>query len=89
MSVAESMALGKIVIATNVGAVSEMFHDKSTGYLFQRDDLNQLVQLLMELHPRTNPTRKEQIRSEANDKYNPVEVARRTVDFYRSVINMQ
>lgn len=86
MSVAEAMALGKIVIATDVGAISEMFHDKSTGFLFNRDEVDHLARLLRELSNHSMPEMKNQIRQEALEKFNPVEVARQTAEFYRTVI---
>jgi glycosyltransferase involved in cell wall biosynthesis len=87
MSVAEAMALGKIVMATEVGAVSEMFQDRSTGFLFQRDDVEGLVRLLKGFADGIDPNLKFKIKKEAKEKYDAVEVARRTVRFYEQVLS--
>jgi glycosyltransferase involved in cell wall biosynthesis len=85
MSVAEAMALGKIVMASDVGAVSEMFENKITGFLFERDNVGELVGLLKGFSSNVNPDIKDQIKKEAIEKYDPIEVAKETVGFYRMV----
>jgi len=87
MSVAEAMSLGKIVISSDVGAVSEMFRDKVTGYLFQRNNLADLVEVLKTLSSNRDPSGKKEIRKEAREKFEPIEVARQTIEFYRTVIS--
>jgi glycosyltransferase involved in cell wall biosynthesis len=89
VSIAEAMALGKIVLASNVGAVSEMFEDKRTGYLFGRDDSDDLVSLLTRLNSREHPNISRQVvQDEARLKYHPVENARRTIKYYKEVLNL-
>lgn len=87
MSVAEAMALGKIVMATDVGAVSEMFQDRSTGFLFQRNDVDGLVGLLNDFAKGVDPNIKVMIKKEAKEKYDAVEVVMRTVKFYLKVLS--
>ena len=87
MSVAEAMALGKIVIATDVGAVSEMLQDKSTGFLFPCNDVEGLVTLLKTFSNGVDPNLKPKIKKEAFEKYEPVEVASRTERFYARVLS--
>jgi len=88
VSIAEAMALGKVVLASDVGAVSEMFEDKRTGYLFRRDDLNDLVSLLSRLNRGDHPQiSRHEVQSEARLKYHPVENAKRTLKFYYEVLN--
>jgi glycosyltransferase involved in cell wall biosynthesis len=47
--VAEAMAAGLPVVATNVGAMPEMVTDGVTGYLVRPGDVRQLAQALSEL----------------------------------------
>jgi glycosyltransferase involved in cell wall biosynthesis len=88
VSIAEAMALGKIVIASNVGAISEMFEDKTSGYIFGKNDLTKLVSLLETLY--FNKEKAEQlsasIKKIAVEKYHPEANAKRTVKFYREVL---
>jgi len=90
VSIAEAMALGKIVIATNVGAISEMFEDKTSGYLFHRNDLNKLVSLLETLYldQKKATELSAAIKRMAIEKYHPVENAKRTVSFYKQVLSI-
>ena len=88
ISIAEAMALGKIVIATDVGAISEMFQDKKSGYLFRKNDHKNLVDLLEFLH-HNQQAEKEVSKKAAEiaiDKYHPAANAGRTIDFYKSVM---
>jgi glycosyltransferase involved in cell wall biosynthesis len=88
VSIAEAMALGKIVIASNVGAISEMFENQTTGYLFSKNDLNKLVSLLETLY--TNQKKaadlSSAIKKMAIEKYHPKENATRTLNFYKEVL---
>jgi glycosyltransferase involved in cell wall biosynthesis len=90
VSIAEAMALGKIVIASNVGAISEMFEDKISGYLFSKNDLNKLVSLLETLY--FNKQKAQQLASAikeiAIEKYHPEANAKRTVNFYKEVLEV-
>jgi glycosyltransferase involved in cell wall biosynthesis len=90
VSIAEAMALGKIVIASNVGAISEMFEDKASGYLFSKNDLNKLVSLLETLYLDQAKAAElsAAIKKIAIEKYHPVENAKRTVHFYKQVLGI-
>ena len=44
----EAMAMGKCVIASNVGALAEIVQDGKTGLLFQKDNLKSLIEVLSE-----------------------------------------
>jgi len=90
VSIAEAMALGKIVIASDVGAISEMFENKVSGFLFEKNNLENLVSLLKEIHDNTEMDFSEwsdRIRKEARLKYYPMENARKTLDFYKKVLS--
>lgn len=87
VSIAEAMAMGKIVIATDVGAISEMFENKVTGFLFGRNNLNELVNLLEYFHRHPLPDgRSEEVRKVAWNLYHPVSIARQTLEFYKSLL---
>jgi len=86
--VGEAMALGKVVVASNVGAVSEMVTDKSSGFLFERNNLDQLCDLLRLLH--NNGALIETVSGhamrEAREKFHPDSIASKTFDFYLKVL---
>ena len=91
VSIAEAMALGKIVIASNVGAISEMFEDKVSGYLFSKNDFNKLVSLLETLYFNQEKAAQlsEAIKKIAIEKYHPEENAKRTLRFYKEVLGVK
>lgn len=86
--IGEAMALGKVVVASNVGAVSEMVTDKSSGFLFERNNIEQLCKLLRLLH--NNRTLIETVSNnamlEAREKFQPDSIASKTYDFYLKVL---
>ncbi len=86
--IGEAMALGKVVVASNVGAVSEMVTDKSSGFLFERNNLEQLCNLLRLLH--NNNALIERVSNnameEAREKFHPDSIASWTYDFYSKVL---
>jgi glycosyltransferase involved in cell wall biosynthesis len=87
--VGEAMALGKVVIASNVGAVSEMVTDNSSGFLFKRNDLEQLCSLLKRLHNNTEliETTSTNAMREAREKFHPDSIAAKTYEFYSKVLD--
>jgi glycosyltransferase involved in cell wall biosynthesis len=89
MSIAEAMALGKVVIATEVGGVPEMFRDGITGHLLQPNNRHQLVGLLKQLQSAQKPELKKMVKEESLKKFSPIEVARRTVYFYREILGRE
>jgi glycosyltransferase involved in cell wall biosynthesis len=88
VAIAEAMAQGKVVIASNVGAISEMFTDKSSGFLFERNDLEQLIDTLKQVY--NNREMIEKISSnaiqEAREKFHPDSIASQTFEFYKKVL---
>jgi glycosyltransferase involved in cell wall biosynthesis len=91
VSIAEAMALGKVVLASNVGAISEMFEDKVSGYLFSKNDLNTLVRLLETLYSNEDKTihLTSEIKKIALEKYHPEANAKRTLNFYKEVLEIE
>ena len=90
VSIAEAMALGKVVIASDVGAISEMFENEISGYLIKKNDAKDLIRILKILYNNneiicriSNMAKKEAIR-----KFHPHSVAKKTNVFYKKVISM-
>jgi glycosyltransferase involved in cell wall biosynthesis len=86
--VGEAMALGKVVVASNVGAVSEMVTDKISGFLFERNDLDQLCSLLKQLHNNAELIETTSVNAmrEAREKFHPDSIASKTYEFYSKVL---
>ena len=83
-----AMALGKIVIASNVGAVSEMFEQNITGHLYPVNDITALTGLMENTWNNDRELKQsEKIRAVAFEKFAPIQIARKTTDFYRSILN--
>ena len=45
MVIAEAQSMGKVVIAPNIGGIAEMIHDKKSGFLYNRNDLEHLFSI--------------------------------------------
>jgi glycosyltransferase involved in cell wall biosynthesis len=90
VSVAEAMAMGKVVIASDVGATAEMFVSNESGFIFKRNDVEALISILKKLN-QMDPAELDQCaqaaRIMATAKYDPCRNAAQTADFYRSIIN--
>lgn len=90
VSIGEAMALGKIAIASDVGAVSEMFENKVSGFLFKNNDKADLVNILERLN---NSDRlvieniSANAKKEALKKFSPLVVAKQTTDFYKDILS--
>lgn len=88
VSIAEAMAQAKVVLASNVGAVSEMFADGKSGLLFESNNVNQLCDRLRLLNQNGTliDAISNQARMEAQEKYHPDLVAADTINFYHQVL---
>jgi len=86
--IGEAMALGKVVVASNVGAVSEMVSDKSSGFLFERNNTEQLCQLLRLLYNNKSLIESVSVNAmrEAREKFHPDSIASNTYEFYQKVL---
>lgn len=86
VSIAEAMAQGKIVVASDVGAIREMFTDRISGFLFKKNAKNDLVKTLSEVFNHSNGGQiGAAARAEALEKFHPEKIAMKTIDFYRKV----
>lgn len=87
--IAEAMAMGKIVIATDVGGIREMVEEGKTGFLFKPGDIDSLKQLMdkvMALPRETLRQMRDRARMLARERYYSISVAEKTIDFYREVL---
>ena len=88
VSIAESMSTGRVVIASDVGAISEMFTNRQSGFLFPKNDLQRLCSILTDLHQ--DPALLESVsahaRREALEKFHPDAVVAKTLSFFDAVI---
>lgn len=87
--IAEAMAMGKIVIATDVGGIREMVEDGQTGFLFKPGDigaLKGLMERVMDLPQEKLNQMQELARTLARERYYSVSVAEKTIDFYKEVV---
>lgn len=85
--IAEAMSAGTVVVASDVGAVSEMITDGVSGILYPSDDIDALCHILKTLYdnPQLIPSMAQAARQEAREKFNPARVARQTIGFYEQV----
>ena len=87
--VAEAMAMGKIVIASDVGGVREMVDDGQTGFLFKAGDVSALTNLMLkvaEMNEETFLQMSQKARQKAWNMFNSESVAQKTADFYERVL---
>jgi glycosyltransferase involved in cell wall biosynthesis len=88
MVIAESMAAGKVVAASDVGGIPEMITDRSTGFLFNLEQPGQLVNILEELHGNDTLiiSLSRKARALAIERYQCQNVAKRTIGFYNKCL---
>jgi len=88
VSIAEAMALGKTVIASNVGGIPEMIIDGQNGFLFNNNDKNQLIAILYKLYD--NSVLLSKIGTialkSANERYAAATVGSKTMSFYKEIL---
>lgn len=85
----EAMACAKPVIGTNVGGLAEVIDDCQTGLLVEPDDVEQLSEAMVRVlqdESLASQLGKNAWRKVETD-FNWVNVARRTVELYESVLN--
>ena len=84
VSIAEAMAAGRPVIATNVGGVSEMISNKS-GFVFQPNNVQELQKCLMQFFNGdvSYSHFSQKAKEEAIKKFHPITVAKQTIEFYK------
>lgn len=89
MAIAESMAAGKVVLASSVGGVPEMITSEDDGFLFDISVVDSLTSILINLYK--NDIVSQQIAKRAKEtafqNFHCNVVASQTVDFYRQVLS--
>jgi len=87
VAIAEAMAAGRVVVASNVGGVSEMIKHGMSGFLYEKANISQLVDILGKLYSNDELKAKVSVaaRSDARKKFMPSSVASQTVEFYKEI----
>ena len=77
------------MLASNVGAISEMFVDGKSGLLFESNNADKLRDCLKLLNQNESliDAISKQARLEAQSKYHPDLVATNTIHFYHQVLS--
>ena len=88
MAIAEAMAAGKVVLASAVGGIPEMFEDGKSGFLFKLSEPEKAIDTLMMLHNNQNLITEisKEARNEAYQKFHCQHVAKSTLDFYNKIL---
>lgn len=88
MVIAESMAAGKVVVASAVGGIPEMITDRENGFLFHLNEPEQLVNILNDLHNNHEKitTISEKAKATAINRYQCQNVAKKTLEFYKQCL---
>jgi glycosyltransferase involved in cell wall biosynthesis len=87
--IAEAMAAQRVVVSSAVGGVPEMIEHGKNGFLFAKENVSELAELLRMLD--RQPELRSRVAAEAKrhalETYDPEAVALQTVHFYQSVID--
>ena len=87
MVIAESMAAGKVVAASDVGGIPEMIEHSVNGYLFSLSSPGELVDILEELYDNDEKIREISCRArDAAQKYDCHNGAAKTLAFYERCV---
>ncbi|MFA8433412.1 MAG: glycosyltransferase family 4 protein [Marinifilaceae bacterium] len=88
VSIAEAMAAGRPVIASDVGGVAEMFTNEKSGFTFESNNIDELKGCLLKFcnGDTVYAELAENARLEAISKFHPKSVVKQTLDFYRRML---
>jgi glycosyltransferase involved in cell wall biosynthesis len=87
LALAESLAAGTPTVASAVGGMLEILEDGRSGLLFRSEDPDQLAAHILRIFE--NPQLAESLSAAgmvAAKRFNPVEVAKQTLEFYQEVM---
>ena len=89
MAIAESMAAGKVVLASNVGGIPEMFENNVSGFLFDLNNIELPLDILIKLYNNNEMIKSisANARRQAFEKFHCKNVAKETIDFYNIILN--
>ncbi len=87
VSVAEAMAAERVVVASDTGGIPEMIKDKVSGFLFVKNDTDQLAGILSYLYNNFEEIKRvaANARVKALEMFCPESVAIQTFNFYNKV----
>lgn len=89
MAVAQAMAIGKPVVASNVGGIPDMIIDNQNGYLIPKDNEGALADRLIHLLLDENLRRRmgQLAKESAHERSHPKKVAEKTLHAYQSILH--
>jgi len=88
MAIAESMAAGKVVLASKVGGIPEMFENNVSGFLFDLNHIDFPLETLNNLYDNNELVKSisANARKLANEKFHCKNVANATIEFYTQIL---
>ena len=88
MVIAESMAAGKVVVASTVGGIPEMVQDQVNGFLYDLSEPEKLVNILSDLYNNNEKIKSISAKAKetAIERYQCENVARKTLAFYKQCL---
>jgi glycosyltransferase involved in cell wall biosynthesis len=89
MVIAESMAAGKAIVASNIGGVSEMVKPNINGFLFEPNHITGLSDCLEQLYNNNNTIQQFSVASNkiASTMFHCNEIAKQTILFYQAILS--
>jgi len=89
VSIIESMSGGRLVIATDVGGISEIINNDETGYLYEKNNIKQLSMTLKSLFndPQRFLTVSQNAKEFAKKNFSSLTVAQKTKKLYSEIID--
>jgi glycosyltransferase involved in cell wall biosynthesis len=87
MVIAESMAAGKVVVASSVGGIPEMFTNHVSGFVFDLNQQQQLIHLLKKLYNNDQLCLQigQSAKVAAAEKFKAENIAQKTILFYKKL----
>ncbi|MBW8310232.1 MAG: glycosyltransferase family 4 protein [Candidatus Paracaedibacteraceae bacterium] len=87
---AEAGAMGKIIIATDVGAIAELILDGETGYVFPKGNLEALVDIIrkvLSMSPEKKLSMENKARTHVGTHFNAERMYTETLKLYQEIIS--
>ena len=88
ITIAEAMAARRIVIATDVGGISEMIENNESGFLFEKGNIDQVTNILLSFYENNeNIEVSEKARKRAQEMFGVKSIVEQTYEFYYEIKN--
>ena len=82
--------MGKIVITSDTGGCPEMIQNNVNGFLFKKDNVENLATIFLNLLKNNNlKSISQNAHSTALDRYQSERVVGKIISFYKSILNNQ